>query len=246
MKLQRKGTRHSHRGVIGVESAIVMIAFVIVAAALAFVVLNMGFTTAQKAKTTIIAGLGESSSSMQVAGKVIGVGCSAGSSETACSTTGKLNATAFPIKITSGGDAVDLAVATTAVKYLSNSVEYDDIYSGPITAAEHRSLSLALTQATAETDSSFDDFDGTSGVPAHAISKNTTPNTAAIVYWSVQTNTNTILDQGEHAVLAVVYSDADRPQSLDKIRVELIPATGASLTVERQVPVITSSVVDLG
>ena len=42
MKLQRKGTRHSHRGVIGVESAIVMIAFVIVAAALAFVVLNIG------------------------------------------------------------------------------------------------------------------------------------------------------------------------------------------------------------
>ena len=95
MKLQRKGTRHSHRGVIGVESAIVMIAFVIVAAALAFVVLNMGFTTAQKAKTTIIAGLGESSSSMQVEGKVTAVGCSAGSSETACSTTGKLNATAF-------------------------------------------------------------------------------------------------------------------------------------------------------
>ncbi|MCV0366716.1 MAG: flagellin, partial [Nitrosopumilus sp.] len=57
MKLQRKGTRHSHRGVIGVESAIVMIAFVIVAAALAFVVLNMGFTTSQKAKTTIISGL---------------------------------------------------------------------------------------------------------------------------------------------------------------------------------------------
>ena len=57
MKLQRKGTRQSHRGVIGVESAIVMIAFVIVAAALAFVVLNMGFTTSQKAKTSIISSL---------------------------------------------------------------------------------------------------------------------------------------------------------------------------------------------
>ena len=74
MKLQRKGTRHSHRGVIGVESAIVMIAFVIVAAALAFVVLNMGFTTSQKAKTSIISSLKEASSSMQIAGKVIGSG----------------------------------------------------------------------------------------------------------------------------------------------------------------------------
>ena len=108
MKLQRKGTRHSHRGVIGVESAIVMIAFVIVAA-LAFVVLNMGFTTSQKAKTTIISGLEEASSSLQIAGKVTGIGCTSSSSETACATTPKLNGTAYPIKLTSGGDAVDLA-----------------------------------------------------------------------------------------------------------------------------------------
>ena len=53
MKLVRKGHGHTHRGVIGVESAIVMIAFVIVAAALAFVVLNMGFSTTQRAKTAI-------------------------------------------------------------------------------------------------------------------------------------------------------------------------------------------------
>ena len=57
MNLIRKGHGHAHRGVIGVESAIVMIAFVIVAAALAFVVLNMGFATTQKAKTTTISAL---------------------------------------------------------------------------------------------------------------------------------------------------------------------------------------------
>ncbi|MGH2612893.1 MAG: archaellin/type IV pilin N-terminal domain-containing protein, partial [Rhabdochlamydiaceae bacterium] len=36
--------RRTRRGVMGIEAAIVMIAFVIVAAALAFVVLNMGFS----------------------------------------------------------------------------------------------------------------------------------------------------------------------------------------------------------
>ena len=240
MKLQRKGTRHSHRGVIGVESAIVMIAFVIVAAALAFVVLNMGFTTSQKAKTTIIAGLGESSSSMEVAGKVTGVGCTSSSSDTTCATTPKLNATAYPIKISSGGDAVDLGTATTAVKYLSNSVEYDDIYSGPITAAEHRSVTLAFRQA------------GSDGLTGYTTTANNPVNgtlptqTAAIIYWSVQSNTNAILDEGEHAVLAIGFASADRPSALDTIRVEIIPATGASMTVERQVPTITTSVVDLG
>ena len=239
MNLQRKGTRHSHRGVIGVESAIVMIAFVIVAAALAFVVLNMGFTTSQKAKTTIISGMSEVGSSMQIAGKVTAVGCTSAGT---CSTTPVLNATVFPIKVTSGGESVDLAVAKTAIKYLSNTVEYDDIYSGPINAAEYRSLSLALTQATRETGSDFDAFNG----EAHAISNATTTSTKAIIYWSVQSNTNTILDQGEHASIAVAYKLADRPGSLDSIRMELIPATGASLSVERQIPVITNAVVDLG
>ncbi len=240
MKLQRKGTRHSHRGVIGVESAIVMIAFVIVAAALAFVVLNMGFTTSQKAKTTIIAGLDESSSSLQLSGKVTGVGCTVTAG--GCGTTASLNATAFPIKITSGGESVDLGTSTTAIKYLSNSIEYDDIYAGPISGAEYRSLALALTQATRETSSDFDDFNG----DVHAISNTTTTSTAAIVYWSVQKNTNSILDEGEHAILVVAYKSSDRPESLDKVRVEIIPATGASLSIERQVPVLTNSVVDLG
>ncbi|KAF6247249.1 flagellin [Nitrosopumilus sp. b3] len=233
MKLQRKGTRHSHRGVIGVESAIVMIAFVIVAAALAFVVLNMGFTTSQKAKTTIIAGLEESGSSMQVAGKVTAVGCT--TSAGGCATTPVLNATAFPIKITSGGEAVDLGASTTAVKYLSNTVEYDDIYSGPINAAEKRSLSLALTEAI-----------NSGYIASHPTTGNSPNATSAFIYWSVQTNTNAILDQGEHAVLTIAYKAADRPAALDTIRAEIIPATGASLSVERQVPTITTSVVDLG
>ncbi len=237
MKLQRKGTRHSHRGVIGVESAIVMIAFVIVAAALAFVVLNMGFTTSQKAKTTIIAGLGESSSSMQVAGKVIGVGCT--SSTNGCSTP-YLNATAYPIKITSGGDAVDLGSATTAVKYLSNSIEYDDIYSGTLTAAEYRSLADAFRGAV---DNSVTNFSGI----MNPVNQTVVTNTSAFIYWSVSGSTiNSILDDGEHAVLAVAFEDGERPTSLDTIRVEIIPATGASLSVERQVPTITTSVVDLG
>ena len=220
-----------------------MIAFVIVAAALAFVVLNMGFTTSQKAKTTIIAGLEESGSSMQLAGKVTGIGCTATGT---CSTTPVLNATAFPIKVTSGGDSVDLAAATTAIKYLSNSVEYDDIYAGPLTAAEYRSLALAWVRANAETGSDFDAFNDA------ATSGGSPTETKAFIYWSVRSNTNAILDQGEHAVVAIGYdrvngaSADERPASLDTIRMEIIPANGASLTVERQIPVITTAVVDLG
>ncbi|MCD6409824.1 MAG: flagellin, partial [Candidatus Verstraetearchaeota archaeon] len=68
----RRGRRAlKRRGVVGIESAIVLIAFVIVAAALAFVVLNMGFFTTQKSKETIRSGLGEASSALELDGSIV-------------------------------------------------------------------------------------------------------------------------------------------------------------------------------
>jgi len=64
-KLRRK------KGIVGIESAIVMIAFVIVAAALAFVVLNMGFFTTQQSRAAIQRGLGEASSALELDGTVV-------------------------------------------------------------------------------------------------------------------------------------------------------------------------------
>ena len=236
MKLQRKGTRHSHRGVIGVESAIVMIAFVIVAAALAFVVLNMGFTTSQKAKTSIISSLGEASSSMQVAGKVIGSGDKNASPPT-------LNATAFPIKVSSGGNNINLEALTTAVKYSSNTLDYGDIYVGTL-SGEYKSLASAVAAAKIDTSNStetFVDIDNDPFVDGAAPT-----HTRAFIYFTQEVTSNDTLEQGETAVLAVVYDSADKPAALDQVKIEIITPTGAALTVERQVPTITTNVVDLG
>ena len=238
MNLIRKGHGHAHRGVIGVEAAIVMVAFVIVAAALAFVVLNMGFSTTQKAKTTILSGLSEASSSMEVAGKVTGIGCTTAGT---CSTTPVLNATAFPIKVASGGDSINLASTTASVKYLSNTVEFDNIYECALTGAEYGNLTLAFDAAISDSNcssytTSLNPVDG--GSPTA---------TRAVLYWTESsTPQNAILDTGEHAILAIGYATGDRPGSLDVIRAEILLPTGAPLTIERQVPSITNLVVDLG
>ena len=242
MKLVRKGHGHAHRGVIGVESAIVMIAFVIVAAALAFVVLNMGFSTTQKAKTTIISSLGEASSSLEVAGKVVGSGQISDA---------KLNVTAIPIKIASGGDSVNLAEGTAAVKYVSNDNSFDDIFAGTLTTTgqdsdgpadgQWTSLSAATADATTATYITLNPFNGGDAGTDDYPGEN-----QAFIYWTVNSNNNNILDEGEHAVLAIAFKAADRPTSLDKVRAEIIVPTGASLTVERSVPVVTNTVVDMG
>ena len=218
------------------EAAIVLIAFVIVAAALAFVVLNMGFATTQKAKTSIIASLGQASSSLTISGKVTAV---------ANVTDGVINATIIPIRITAGGDSINLDNATVSLKYISNSVEYDNILTATISNRTFGNVSQAF-QWTA----THGDIKGLAtlapNVFENPVNGSLPQQTFAIIYWSVQQNTNTILERGEHVVIAIGYRDVDRPAALDKIRAELLLAAGATLTVERNVPNITNMIVDLG
>ena len=233
MNLIQKGHRHTHRGIIGIESAIVLIAFVIVAAALAFVVLNMGFATTQKAKTTIISSLAEASSSLEVSGKVTAIANVPG---------GFVNATAIPIKVTSGGSSINLDNATIAIKYLQTNIEYDNILVATMTERTYQNVSDA-----------FEDADNPPNViwqinqnPVNDTTANT--ETAAIIYWTVasQNPPNAILEQGEHAVIAIAYKAADKPQALNKIRAEVLLSSGATMTIERNIPNLTSMVVDLG
>ncbi len=232
MNLIRKGHGHKHRGVVGIESAIVLIAFVIVAAALAFVVLNMGFATSQKAKTAIVATLGEAGSSLQVSGKIFAWANSTG-------TVPELHVIGIPIKIASGGQSVNLLSNFTAVKYVSDSVTYDDIYDGVTTGdPSPSSIENGVTLCDAIVGGVID---------SNPILTVPSTNTGACIYFTVNLNNNNIIDQGEHAILAIVFGPAaDRPTALDKIKIELIPPSGATLTVERQIPNISTTYVDLG
>ena len=110
------------KGIVGIEAAIVLIAFVIVAAALAFVVLNMGMFTTQRSKEVIGRGLSEASSAIEVDGIVTGN-----------VTNNKVGALLIPLKVAPGREAVDLDPSKLAVKLVINSgaqggVAYEDVY----------------------------------------------------------------------------------------------------------------------
>jgi len=241
MHLIRKGHGHAHRGVIGIESAIVLIAFVIVAAALAFVVLNMGFSTTQKAKTAIIAAVEESGSSMEIAGKVTGTGDVEPS---------LLNTTLVPIKIISGGGNVNLDGNLTSIKYLSNNIEYDNIYVGSLFNTTYINSTLAFEQAKDQWKSNDKSHRmitcGLAVATCNPVNGSAVNQTTAFFYWTVNRNNNFILDMGEHLVLAVAFAESERPGSLDNVRIEIYIPVGAPLSIERIVPNITHKVVDMG
>ena len=111
--------KKARKGIVGIEAAIVLIAFVIVAAALAFVVLNMGFTTTQKSGAVIQSGLGEASTALEVDGSVL-----------AYSAKGDyINYTVVPIKVSPGKHHVDLSPKRASVLYWSTEAgSFADIY----------------------------------------------------------------------------------------------------------------------
>lgn len=63
----------NQRGVTGLETAIVLIAFVVVASVFAFAVLSTGMVSSERSKRTIIGSLQETSSSLLLRGSVIAI-----------------------------------------------------------------------------------------------------------------------------------------------------------------------------
>ncbi len=115
MSLIRKfGLWRDERGITGLETAIVLIAFVVVASVFAFAVLSTGLLSSEKSKETILGGLEETSATMVLRGSVIGHATSTGVS-------GWLDYVQFQVSNASqSGDAVSLAGDDMVVTYLDS------------------------------------------------------------------------------------------------------------------------------
>ncbi|MBN1761959.1 MAG: hypothetical protein JW878_02605 [Methanomicrobia archaeon] len=74
MKQQRRTLRKDKKGFTGLEAAIVLTAFVVVAAVFSYVVLNAGFFTSEKSKEVVHTGVEQVTTSCELAGNVIGHG----------------------------------------------------------------------------------------------------------------------------------------------------------------------------
>ena len=110
----------NRKGMLGVESAIILIAFVIVAAAFSFMVVNMGLFATQRGRDTISQGVQEASTPLILDGSILIRGTS----------DGKVDAIIIPLK-TLGVKYVPMANETTVVSLrVENHTAYANIYNG--------------------------------------------------------------------------------------------------------------------
>ena len=68
--MRRRGRPGGRRGIVGLEAAIVLIAFVIIAAAFSFMVVNQGLFATERGKTVIQEGLKQASTPLTVDGSI--------------------------------------------------------------------------------------------------------------------------------------------------------------------------------
>jgi len=99
------------RGITGLKTAIVLIAFVVVSSVFAFAALSTGLFSSDKAKETIQAGLAETRGSMELKGSVI---LEADGTSTATSAATSI---AFQVANAAGGNSIDLTPGKTLIKY---------------------------------------------------------------------------------------------------------------------------------
>jgi flagellin FlaB len=108
------------RGITGLETAIILIAFVVVAAVFSFVVLSTGLFSSERGKEAVYAGLQKTRGSMELTGGIV-------------ATTDGVNVTdlRFGLTLAAGGDTVNLDATDisnrTVIAYIDTSVNTPDM-----------------------------------------------------------------------------------------------------------------------
>ena len=100
---------HDQLGITGLETAIVLIAFVVVSSVFAFAALSTGLFTADKARETIRSGLSEARGTLEIKGPII--------AKAVTGDGGNVTEFFFQVGNAAGGDFIDLTPGETIIKY---------------------------------------------------------------------------------------------------------------------------------
>ena len=117
MKRLIKSLRRDERGITGLETAIILIAFVVTASVFAYTVLSAGIFSSQKGQEAIFSALSEARATMEVKGSVFAYGNT---------TTRNLTAVTVTLTNTLKGQAIDLTPNTDGNSTHATIISYTD------------------------------------------------------------------------------------------------------------------------
>jgi flagellin FlaB len=205
-----KHTSKVRKGIVGIEAAIILIAFVIVSAVFAFMVINMGLFATQRSKDTISQGLREASSPLQVDGNIF----------IRVNSDLTVNATIIPLRamgvkyVPVGKN--ETVVSLSIIKRGGPSIAYSNIYYGVDKIFNPRGKSFDELVQAAE-----DQLGGTRPAAILIVENN---------------NGDEALDSSEKGFLVVILGNEYTADPRSLVTIEIRVERSAPLTVEFMVP----------
>jgi len=181
-----KSMHRRQRGMTGLETAIVLIAFVTVASVLAYSVLSAGIFSAERGKATVYSGLASAEATLEIVGSVLGLSPNQSSLETVQFSVG-------------------LAVQDSQCDSQSIVINYFD--------EEEHSEDVTFTAVKS---------DG-----------------------SAERGSVTIIEADEQFVFTVTIPVVATREAYEEFTLQVIPPTGATVTIQRTLPGYIAKVMDL-
>ena len=222
--------KKSHKGLISLYGTGIT-AFFIIAVILVIIFVNIGFEVNDTQKKVVEEALDEVDERFVIAGKI---------SAMADVSSNSLLASATPVRTISDGsvniDPSNLTISYKLVKVQNKIINYENIYAGFLSQKEYDSLEDAVTDAQ---------LGGLIDVNPYQNDQKPT-STQAFFYWIVNQNFDNFVDNDELAVLAIVYSDTDRPSSGEHLFIQADVPEGYVLQIDQDVPSISSETINFG
>ncbi len=233
MRNSNEGHVRGQRGITGLETAIILIAFVVVAAVFAFTVLSTGIFSTERSKETVYAGLQAARSSLEPRGSMIAYKAALSGNDT-------IFKVSLVVANATEGDPVDLTPPYTANDTgddpdQATSNEYKTVisYNDQLQFLPDVPWTVAWLGNNPGTDNLLERGE-TAEITVWLLKLATLADTASVY-------TNTEDTRGLYGILAA----GNRLTVNDRFTLEIKPPTGAALIMQRYVPARLDAVMDL-
>jgi flagellin FlaB len=205
--------------------------FALITMSLTWTIMSAGFSSSEAVKDVLEKSVTKSSIALKVIGKMVG---------TAQVVENKVMTTATPLAVTSE-TAVNLDPSSLKITYKvvadeDHVITYDNIYAGALVGKSYNSATEAIAAAKEK-----------GLIKVNPLTDAAKPDTTtAFFYWVINQDGDDALQNNEIANLVMIYSDKDRPTTGEYMKIEVYDRQGVILQLERTVPNISSSILDLG
>ena len=206
-------------------------AFFVIALVIVFILVNIGFTVTDTEKQVVENAYDEVRDQLEISGKI---------SAAADVNSNEIMVTAIPVRVATGG-TVNMNPQTAQISFdlaleRNPIANYENIYADRLSDKTFNSLRDAVNEAKIKGIIDYNPF----------VDEQKPTRTTAFVYWVINQNFDHFIDDGELAIIAIVYAGTDRPSSGDNLFIEVNVPEGFVLRIDEQVPDISNEVLNFG